>query len=193
MRYGQGGFAPLGCAHPAYWNQKDVTIFDIISPRAFTSLWFWIGVALVWGHASAQVLGVPWDIIRRAKSGEADSVRDMNDAVRIALGRIARTADKGGIWLAGLIGFAGAALISLGWFYRVEFFRALTCLALPLLALALLDLRWALRIFHGELVGEPLRRTLVRLRWARRAVGALLAFVTLIIGAIDIIRSYILF
>ncbi|ARO14187.1 hypothetical protein BVG79_00835 [Ketogulonicigenium robustum] len=170
-----------------------MSIFDIISPRSFTSVWYWIGLALVWSIASGRAMGLSWDLVRRARKGDADARRDLDDAARIEIGRIARLTDKSGLFVTALIGFCSISLILLGWVYNVEFFRALTCLYLTWLALGLLDLRWALRIFHDEATGEPLRQRLVRLHWARQGVALVAVLVTLLIGVADIIRGYILF
>ena len=42
-------------------------IFELIDMRSFSSLWFWILLAVTWSTASHWVIGVPYDLIQRAR------------------------------------------------------------------------------------------------------------------------------
>ena len=40
---------------------------EIIDLRSFSNLWFWIALAVMWSSTSHWVLGIPHDMIQRAK------------------------------------------------------------------------------------------------------------------------------
>jgi hypothetical protein len=42
-------------------------VFEVIDMRSFSSLWYWIALAVMWSSASHYVLGVPFDLVQRAR------------------------------------------------------------------------------------------------------------------------------
>lgn len=44
-----------------------VRISEVIDFRSFSNLWFWIALAVMWSTASHWVMGVPWDLVQRAR------------------------------------------------------------------------------------------------------------------------------
>ncbi len=42
-------------------------IFDLIDMRSFSNLWYWIALAVTWSSTSHWVLGVPFDMVLRAR------------------------------------------------------------------------------------------------------------------------------
>ena len=49
------------------WYQM---LFDLIDMRSFSNLWYWIALGVIWSSASHWVLGVPYDMINRARRDE---------------------------------------------------------------------------------------------------------------------------
>ncbi|MEC7258626.1 MAG: component of SufBCD complex, partial [Pseudomonadota bacterium] len=43
------------------------SIFELIDMRSFSNLWFWIALAVTWSTTSHWVLGVPFDMVNRAR------------------------------------------------------------------------------------------------------------------------------
>ena len=43
------------------------TLLDVIDFRSFSNLWFWIVLAVAWSTASHWVLGIPFDMVMRAR------------------------------------------------------------------------------------------------------------------------------
>jgi hypothetical protein len=64
------------------------TIFELIDMRSFSNLWFWIALAVVWSTASHWVLGVPYDMVLRARRVDGLAEVDLEDMVRININRI---------------------------------------------------------------------------------------------------------
>jgi hypothetical protein len=42
-------------------------VFEVIDMRSFSNLWYWIALAVLWSSTSHWVLGVPFDMIQRAR------------------------------------------------------------------------------------------------------------------------------
>ncbi|MGJ8597444.1 MAG: hypothetical protein ACSHW3_16395, partial [Sulfitobacter sp.] len=62
------------------WYQ---TLFELIDMRSFSNLWFWIVLAVVWSTTSHYGLGVPYDMVLRAKRHGGQTEIDLEDLVRI--------------------------------------------------------------------------------------------------------------
>ena len=74
------------------WYQ---VIFELIDMRSFSNLWYWIMLAVMWSSSSHWVLGVPFDLISRARRNGGEAQQDLESLVRINITRllyIARTA-----------------------------------------------------------------------------------------------------
>lgn len=67
-------------------------------------------VAVVWSTVSHWVLGVPFDMIQRAKRHGGQAEIDLSDMVRINVNRQLTTASVAGVWLIGILFFVLSAL-----------------------------------------------------------------------------------
>lgn len=157
------------------WYQ---TLFEVIDMRSFSNLWFWIAIAVTWSTVSHWVLGVPFDMLQRARrhGGQADA--DFEDMVRINVNRLNYIRGLSGVWLVVFASMVISALVVLGFWYGVEFAQALFLLAFPLSIVAGLSFRAAGRIAASGETGEDLKRRLIRHRLATQVVGMIALFVT---------------
>lgn len=158
------------------------TIAEVIDLRSFSNLWYWIGLAVLWSSVAHFVLGVPYDLILRARRKGGQAVADMEALSDISIRRILHIADTAGLWLAGFSAFAVTSLALLGWGYRAEFAQAVFCLAFPMVFVGWLSLRAARRIQAAQLRGEELYRALVRHRLKCQGIGVIAIFATTIWG-----------
>jgi len=158
------------------------TVFEVIDMRSFSNLWFWIMLAVVWSSTSHWVLGVPYDVVGRARRTGGQAARDLEDLVRINTNRLLFIADESGLWVVGI----GSAFLSgagiLGFFYWVELAQAVFLLALPLTFVAFLSVHSARRIQAGENEGEALWRRLRTHRTVTQLIGVVSIFVTALWG-----------
>jgi hypothetical protein len=157
-------------------------VLDLIDLRSFSNLWYWIMLAVVWSSASHWVMGVPFDLIRRAQRLGGDAVHDLEMLVRINCDRLLNIADTSGMWLTGFVSFMLTGLVTLGWVYDVEFAQAVALIALPATVLGMMALRTARLIAAGEGQGAALFRRLARHRFATQVLGMLAIFVTSLFG-----------
>lgn len=160
-------------------------VFELIDMRSFSNLWYWIGLAVIWSTASHWVLGVPYDMVLRARRIGGQAEADLEDMVRINVGRMLYIAQVAGPVLTAIASFVLTALLLLGFVYRVEFCQAVFLIALPMSVVGLLSLRTAGRIAAAGERGEVLRRRLARHRFWVQAVGMVSIFVTAFWGMLQ--------
>ena len=158
------------------------TILQVIDTRSFSSLWYWIMLAVVWSSASHWVLGVPFDMIQRARRNPGPAEDELYEITRLNVGRILYIADTAGIWLAGFSTFILSALLLLAFWYDIEFAQAVLFLFFPFSILMALTLRTSLMIEAGEGQGEALHRRLHRHRLSTQVLGMVSIFVTSLFG-----------
>lgn len=154
------------------------TVFEVIDMRSFSNLWYWIALAVVWSSTSHWVLGIPHDLIQRARREGGQAMEDVEDLARINTGRLLHIMDTGALAVVGLASFWLTVLGVLAIWYNVEFAQAVFLLALPMSGVVWLSVRASRRIAAGENKGDVLcRRLTVHRRWTQ-AVGMLAIFVT---------------
>ena len=161
------------------WTQA---LFDVIDFRSFSSLWYWIVLAVTWSSTSHWVLGVPFDMIMRARKHGGHAMRDLEDLVRINVNRILFVARASGLWAAGIVTFALSALGTLAFWYDIEFTQAVFLLLLPLSLVGLMSLATAARLEAEAPLGDLLVKRLLRHRFWTQAIGVVAIFVTAMYG-----------
>ncbi|QYK39973.1 MAG: component of SufBCD complex [Paracoccaceae bacterium] len=158
------------------------TVFEVIDMRSFSNLWFWIAVAVLWSSASHWVLGVPFDMVARARRHGGTAAEDLDTLVRINARRILYIVRVSGLWLTAIIAFMLTALMIMGFWYRQEFAQAVLLLAGPMTVVGLLSFRTALRIEAEAASGPALWRRLTLHRMAVQGVGVVAIFATALWG-----------
>ena len=158
------------------------TVFELIDMRSFSNLWFWIALAVLWSSASHWVLGVPYDLVLRARRNGGQAERDLEDIARVNVNRLLYIGRVSGPWLVGIIFFLLSMLATTGFVYRVEFAQALFLLAAPMSAVAVLSAATARRIEREQAHGPLLRKRLARCRLYTQMIGMLSIFVTALWG-----------
>jgi hypothetical protein len=161
------------------WYQM---LFDLIDMRSFSNLWYWIALGVIWSSASHWVLGVPYDMVFRARREGGQALDDLETMVRINVSRMLHASRNHGPALIGVVCFMITVLGLLGFLYDVEFAQAVLFLFVPLMVLGYLSLRTSVKVEAGEGQGDALFR---RLGWHRLSVqvlGMLSIFVTSLYG-----------
>ena len=160
-------------------------IFDLIDLRSFSNLWYWIALAVTWSSASHWVLGIPYDMVLRARRAGGQAEADLEDIARINVGRILYIAGEAGAILLAMLAFALTTLALLGFVYRVEFCQAFFLIAAPLSGVGLLSVATARRIEAEGDHGEALRRRLALHRVTVQVIGMVSIFVTAFWGMLQ--------
>lgn len=150
--------------------------------RSFSNLWFWIALAVSWSTASHWVLGVPFDMVLRARRNGGQAETDVEDLTRINVNRLLYIGRVSGLWILGFACFFLSGLAVLGFVYRLEFAQAVFLLAFPMSMVGLLSLSTARLIESEGASGELLYKRLTRHRIYTQMIGTISIFITALWG-----------
>lgn len=160
-------------------------VFDLLDLRSFSNLWYWIALAVTWSTTSHWVLGVPWDMVLRAKRLGGQAATDFEDMVRINVNRLTYLSDVAGVPLLTFVFFLHTVLIILGFVYKNEFSQAVFLIALPLSIVGALSLWTARKIRANGETGDALRRRMHMHRVMVQIIGMIAIFVTAFWGMLQ--------
>ena len=161
------------------WYQ---TVFELIDMRSFSNLWYWIALAVMWSSASHWVVGVPFDMVARARKAGGQAEADLDALTAINVRRLLYIVDVAGLWLVAVTAFLLTVLAIMGFGYGIEFAQAVLLLALPMTLVFALSIRTARKISTLQETGAALRR---RLSWHRltiQGVGMVSILLTAMFG-----------
>lgn len=158
------------------------TIFDLIDLRSFSSIWYWIVLVAVWSAASHWVLGVPQDVVARARRQGGQAEADLQMMLRIGIRRRMWVQAPFGHWLLGLACFGMTVLVLLGFVYRTEFAQAMVLILAPMALVFALGQRLANRILALPDQAPEVQTLLARHRSMVQAIGGMSIFVTTLWG-----------
>lgn len=150
--------------------------------RSFSNLWYWIALAVVWSTASHWVLGVPYDMVLRAKRDGGQAEIDLLNIVSVNVRRIEYIGKVAGIWIAAIGSALLTTLALLGFVYWVEFAQAIFLLAFPMSLVGLLSLRVATKLTQTTHDADAIRDRLSRHRFQTQLIGVVSIFVTSLFG-----------
>ena len=158
------------------------TALDVIDFRSFSNLWYWIALATLWSSVSHWVLGVPHDMIQRARREGGQAQSDVEDLARININRLMHVVDSGTWVLVGLAAFWLTSLLVLGFWYDVEFAQAILLLLAPMMLVVWVSIRSSRRIIAEGGTGEALLRRLTIHRRIVQVIGMLSITATALYG-----------
>lgn len=153
-------------------------LYEMIDLRSFSNLWYWIALAVMWSSASHRVLGVPFDMVQRARRRGGQAEQDLEDMVRVNVNRLLYIAEVSGPWLVALACFLLSALATLGFVFLMEFAQAVFLLAFPMSFVGVISYFTARRIARDGALGEDLCKRLAMCRLCIQFVGSISILVT---------------
>lgn len=157
-------------------------IFVLIDMRSFSNLWYWIALAVLWSSVSHWVMGVPFDMITRARRQGGQSMDDLAAIARINASRLLYISRNGGFWIIGFTCFLLTLLTMLSVFHNVEFAQAVLLMFAPMVLVTYLTLRTAYRVEQEALEGDALVSRLLRHRFVVQLIGMFAILVTSLFG-----------
>ena len=153
-------------------------IGEAISLRSFSSLWYWVAVAVFWIAATGRVLGISFASVNRARGGGL-ALMQLETMTQIAVQ----------IWVAGWqkwqvlwVALSAATLVGLSllaFSYGIELAQALWFLVFPYLMIMALQLRLALRILGDDVGDKALITMMYRFRIKVQLIGFTIISLTL--------------
>ena len=161
----------------------------LIELNTFVSVWYWLAVIVTWSVASNWLIGVPFDVLFRArKLGEVE-LADLEALVDINVRRIVSMNEIFAPAFVALIAFALSALCVMSFVYRFELAQGLLALAAPLTVVVMVNMRLAHQLYAVPLTGRALVRKLFAVRLWTQIVGMLALFFTAFYGMYYAISS----
>jgi hypothetical protein len=145
---------------------------ETYAAASFQSIWYWVLHVVVWTLACYRTLGVPLDMLQRAR-GRPEIAERVDVLAQLAAARIGGVHDLLGAPIAALAGFVLATLVVLGFGIGMEMAQAAFALLLPLGIIAYSKLRLALWIRRSGLAGSELVLALARRRLWHQFIAVL--------------------
>lgn len=158
------------------------SLFSTIDFRSFSNLWFWLVLAVAWSNLTHFVMGVPFDLVQRARRKGGWIMDDLNTLAQIQARRRLEIMRSSG---AGILGFWMTVLTMLavlGFWYGYELSQALFLLLAPMTLAGWLGLRLAARVAEGGLADRELVRAMFWTRVLIQSIGLLAILVTTMWG-----------
>lgn len=160
------------------------TVLATIDLRSFSNAWFWIVLVLAWSNVTANLLGVPYDMVLRARRQGGQALEDLETLARIQARRRLAMASQSGVVMIVLWSGILTMSVTLGFRYGIEMGQALSFLLVPLAITVVLGLPLCRRIADASLTGEALIRALRRYRFWLIVLGLLSIVMTTLWGMI---------
>lgn len=160
-------------------------LLQLIDLHSFSNLWYWIALAVTWSSASHWVLGIPYDMVIRARRHGGEAMEDLQALARVNVNRLLYIVREAGLALICVVAFLLTMLALLGFYYKVEFCQAVFLLVFPLSFVGTLSIRTARKIQEFADAGEALCKRLHRHRIAVQAIGMVSIFVTAMWGMLQ--------
>lgn len=155
---------------------------EVIDLRSFSNLWYWIALAVLWSSASHWTMGVPHDMIYRARRRGGQAESDVADIARVYATRVTEVVDTSLGFVIGFACFWFTVLGSLAFFYDAEFAQALFLLMAPMTIVIWHSIRTARRILGPASSGQPLYACLLWHRRVTQLVGMFAVTLTALFG-----------
>lgn len=158
------------------------TVFSTIDLRSFSNIWFWIAVAVGWSNVTHFIIGVPFDMVVRARRNGGSALADLEVLAGIQARRRMQIMRSSGIWVVAFWAMVLSALAVLGFGYGAELAQAITLLLLPMTLAAAIGLGLSAKLERAPLTGTALTRKLTMHRFGIQALGLLAILITTMWG-----------
>lgn len=157
-------------------------VTQMVDMRSFSSLWYWLAVAVYWSLSSHWVLGIPQDMIHRARRIGGTAVNDLECLVRINTQRVLFYTREAQAPLIGVVAFIFTVLVLLGFVYGIELAQALLFFFVPAVLQGFLAIYSSHRVEAGDGEGDRMFRRLLLHRVTTQGLGMVAIFVTGLYG-----------
>lgn len=158
------------------------SIFTVISLRSFSSIWYWIILTLSWSAITHNPLGVPFDMVLRARRQGGADLRDLEAMVGIQIRRRQAVLHSAGVFVVGVWAAVLTGTAVLGFRHGVEIAQAVTLLLLPISVVGLIRVQLMARLTRDDTRGEELCKRLTWHRTGVQAIGLLAILITALWG-----------
>ncbi len=168
-------------------------ITRFIAFDTFANIWYWLAVVVSWSVASNWLIGVPFDMLYRARKYGAQEVADLAALVDINVRRIMAFDRMIGPLVIGLAAFMLSGLGMMGFYYDFAFAEGLFVLGAPLSIVGAINLRLAHQLSAHPLAGKDLVRRMFKIRFWTQVIAMIALFFTAMYGIYHTISQMVVF
>lgn len=144
-------------------------------------------MAISWSSASHWILGVPSGLVQRARREGGETEERVIALLQINVSRLKNIQRAAGLMLAGIVSFMLTVFVMLGFYYRIEFFQALSMISFPMVLVGLLSMRTVRKLDEDLPTGDDLYKLFRRLRLSIQFIGLISIFITSMWGMLYLI------
>lgn len=138
---------------------------ELLGSNSFSSIWYWLMVAIVWSRATHWTLGVPFEMARLGQRLEGQFQTDFESQVEMGVRRYTYIFREYGYFLVGFGAFFLAFVATLGFGFQLQFMQAVFLLLFPLSIAGLISVRFAFDLQKRPVLGGEL---FSKFQWHRR-------------------------
>ncbi|KQI72488.1 hypothetical protein AN191_05525 [Loktanella sp. 5RATIMAR09] len=169
--------------------ESTIALLRLLDFQTFDSLWYWMAVMVTYAVASNWLLGVPFDVLFRARKLANPHLADLETLVDVNVRRIVEINAYLGVAITIMVAFSLSVLVVLSLFYGVELAQGLLALAAPLTLIMVMNMRLAHQLDAAPLQGRELVDRLFRVRLWTQIVSMIALFFTAMYGMYVVISS----
>lgn len=157
------------------WELMD----ELISRRSFSSLWYWIMVGVFWVLINRRVMGLPQDMLERARAG-GDALRAFETMAQLQAQRAVQNWQRGQVFNLALVSGVLTLTTVLAFWYGIELAQAVWFLICPLVIVWAMSLRAAGLVLNGFGQGDALLRVMYKFKFRLQVIGIVFVFSNII-------------
>lgn len=139
-------------------------------------------IALMWAGLTRATMGVPYDLLARARRLGGQAQFDIEALARIHAERYVYYWSRGKLFQVAFLAFVLSGLFVLAGLFHFEFAQAILFLLLPLTMIAANSLRVAHRVLAGHGQGDALYTLILRHRFFVQVIGFTFISLTAVFG-----------
>jgi len=160
------------------------TVFSTIDLRSFSNIWFWIAIAVGWSNMTHFIVGVPFDMVQRARRRGGQAMIDLETMAMLQARRRNQIMQSAGVWLVAFWSAILTVVGVIGFGYGAELAQAATLLLVPMSIAASLGMGLAAKLERAPLTGKALTKKLILHRVLIQAIGLLAILITTMWGTV---------
>lgn len=168
-------------------NGHGLSSFNLIEFDSFWNIWFWVMVVVSWSVTCHWTIGVPFDLIVLANRYGGKWADQCEMVAQANIDRMCYYIERGGVYFIAVIAFFIAILATFGFYFDMEFSKALTLLLTPLIAVQFLGARLAVKARNNGWEGKILRKALTRRRFWNQVIGVTSVFMLSVFAFIHVV------
>jgi len=153
---------------------------NILTSNSFDNPWYWLLVAILWVRAIQWTLGIPSDVMRAARSGDALAHSDALALMDMHIRSVTRDFNQFGMVLVLMTCFVLASFATLGFWNDVTMLQGVFLISFPMVIIGGMDIRLSLRLQKQPVEWADICRIYRRQRRMKFALALLFLMISML-------------